>query len=171
MSSRRIRRVLGWKTILHRRVALTKSTSHFPLVSAMFFSRNKKLAVSNFVIKLLNNNCPDLRGLQDGPRTDSRVNLTLVVLVIPLEKKQLQPAKAFHAVTKDFSATSVSVMIDSPREVNEAIVAFRFEGYMYYARATAKHLTPLGGGFYQLGLQMDEMVEPKNYPKLADFSF
>jgi hypothetical protein len=139
--------------------------------SAMFFSRNKKLAVSNFVVKLLNNNCPDLRGLQDGPRTDSRVNLTLVVLIIPLEKNDLQPAKAFHATTKDFSATSVSVMLDSPRELKDAIVAFRFEGNMYYTRATAKHLTPLGGGYYQLGLQMEEMVEPKNYPKLAGFNF
>lgn len=137
----------------------------------MFFSRNKKLAVSTFLVKLLNNNCPDLIGLQDGPRNDTRVNLTVVVLIIPLEKNQIQPTKAFHAVTKDFSSTSVSVMVDAPREIKDAIVAFRVEGDMYYARAKAKHLSLQGGGFHQLGFQMEEMIKPTDYPKLSEFTF
>jgi hypothetical protein len=137
----------------------------------MFFSRNKTLAVSNFVLKLVNNNCPEIVNLNDGPREERRVNLTMVVLVIPLEKKQIQPAKAFHATTKDFSATSVSIMADVPREVSDAILAFRWEGEMYYIRARSKHATPLGGGFHQLGFRMEEMVAPMDYPGLLNLSF
>jgi hypothetical protein len=137
----------------------------------MFFSRNKKQAVSNFVLKLINNNCPEIRQLQDGPRNDTRINMSLVVLVIPLEKKKVDVTKAFHAVTKDFSSTSLSVAIDSQRALDEVIIAFRFEGEMYFARATAKHLSPLGGGFHQLGFQMEEMVSPTDYPGLSKLSF
>jgi hypothetical protein len=137
----------------------------------MFFTRNKKLSVSSFLVKLINNNCADLLQLQEGPRVDSRVNLTVVVMVIPLENKKLDGDEAFHAVTKDFSSTSLSVMVDSPRSVDEAIIGFRFEGEMFYGRAKAIHLTPMGGGFYQLGFLLEEMVSPADYPGLANFSF
>jgi hypothetical protein len=137
----------------------------------MIFTRNRRRDVTNFVLKLVNNNCPDILDLQDGPRTDKRVNLTIVVLVVPLEKKKADVTKAFHAVTKDFSSTSVSVMVDSPRTVHDVILLFRFEGEMYFIRAKAKHLSPLGGGFHQLGFQMEEMISPIEYPGLSDLSF
>jgi hypothetical protein len=137
----------------------------------MLFSRNKKQPVNNFVLKLINNNCPDIMQLHDGPRTDTRVNLTVAVLVIPLEKKKVDPTKAFHAMTKDFSSTSVSVIVDTPRAVDEAIIAFRYEGEMHYARAKAKHLSPQGGGFHQLGFQLEEMVSPVDYPGLSGLNF
>ncbi|MCC6125762.1 MAG: hypothetical protein IT426_12420 [Pirellulales bacterium] len=137
----------------------------------MIFTRNKKRAVSNFVLKLVNNNCLDIRQLQDGPRSENRVNLTVVVLVIPLENKELAAAKAFQAVTKDFTTTSVAIVVDAPRSVSAAILAFRYEGEMYYARAKARHHTPLGGGFHQLGFQLEEMVSPADYPGLSRMSF
>ena len=137
----------------------------------MNFSRNKKLGVSSFVLKLVNNNCPDILQLQDGPRNDTRVNLTVVVLVIPLKNKKVEVAKSFYAVTKDFSSTSVSVMVDSPRDVSDVILAFRYEGEMFYARAKAKHVSPVGGGFHQLGLQMEEMISPLDYAGLSKLSF
>ena len=137
----------------------------------MNFTRNKKLGVSSFVLKLVNNNCPDILQLQDGPRNDTRVNLTVVVLVIPLKNKKVEVAKSFYAVTKDFSSTSVSVMVDSPRDVSDVILAFRYEGEMFYARAKAKHVSPVGGGFHQLGLQMEEMISPLDYAGLSNLSF
>ena len=137
----------------------------------MFFSRSKKRAVNNFILKLINNNCTDALRLQDGPRDENRVNISVVVLVIPLEKKKLEVVKAFHAVTKDFSSNSVSVMVDSQRAVDQVILAFRFEGEMFYSRAKAKHLSPLGGGFHQLGFHLEEMVVPADYPGLAKLSF
>jgi hypothetical protein len=136
----------------------------------MLFTRNRRRDVSNFVLKLVNNNNPELLHLKDGIRTDKRVNLTVVVLVVPLEKKKVDVTKAFHAVTKDFASTSVSVMIDSPRNVRDAILAFRFEGEMNFIRAKAKHVSPLGGGFHQLGFQMEELVSPIDYPGLSDLS-
>jgi hypothetical protein len=50
--------------------------------------------------------------------------------------------------------------------LHEAIVGFRWKDEMNFIRATAKHLNPMGGGFYQLGLQMTEMVHPSDVPEL-----
>lgn len=137
----------------------------------MIFTQNKKRGVSTFVLKLVNNTCPDIRQLQEGLRSENRVNLTVVVLVIPIEDKKLATVKAFHVVTKDFSTTSVATIVDRPRSISEAILGFRYEGEMHFARAKAKHMSPMGGGFYQLGFQMEEMVSPVDYPELSRMSF
>jgi len=41
---------------------------------------------------------------------------------------------------------------------------------MTYLRAQAKHLNPLGGGFFQLGLRVTSLVHPGDYPQLDSVS-
>ncbi|MBN2580296.1 MAG: hypothetical protein JXB10_15005 [Pirellulales bacterium] len=134
------------------------------------FCRDKLRSVHGFILKFLNNNCPDLKALYEGPRADRRVNLTVVVGVVPLEKKKPQVEKAFTAVTKEFSGVGVGLVVQVPWKFEQAILCFRFEEEMYYARATVRHLTFLGGGFYQLGFEMNEMVNASAYPELPELS-
>ena len=135
------------------------------------FTKNKVSRVKSFVVKLVNNDCPEMKALIEGPRLDSRVNMTVVVMVIPLEGKALQVGQALMAVTKEFSSTGVAVVLDHPRGMDEAILGFRFEGEMTYIRAKAKHLNPIGGGFYLLGFKLEEIVSPGDYPKLKSLRF
>ncbi|MGW8256317.1 MAG: hypothetical protein ACWGMZ_02405, partial [Thermoguttaceae bacterium] len=65
------------------------------------FTRKKEIAVHNFVLKLINNNCSELKALLEGPRRDRRVNLTVVVLVAPLLNGKLQLHETFYTVTKE----------------------------------------------------------------------
>jgi hypothetical protein len=134
------------------------------------FCRDKTRSVQTFIVKFLNNNCPELKALFEGPRADRRANLTVVVGVVPLEKNAIQTDKAFTAVTKEFSATGVGVVTPDPWKFEQAIVCFRFEEEFYYALASVKHTTFLGGGFYQLGFQMSEMINPGEYFGLSDLS-
>ncbi len=135
------------------------------------FTKNEVSRVKSFVVKLVNNNCPELKSLIEGPRRDSRVNMTVVVMVIPLEGKALQVSQAFMAVTKEFSSTGVAVVLDHQRGMDDAVLGFRFEGEMTYIHAKAKHLSPIGGGFHQLGFELKEIVSPGDYPKLQSLSF
>jgi hypothetical protein len=135
------------------------------------FAKNKDIRVQGFVMKLLNNNCPELKAMMEGPRTDSRVNLVMVVMVVPLDGKQPQIHRAFTAVTKEFSATGVAIVLDQPMTLDEVILAFRCEGQMMYVRAKAKHLSPMGGGFHHLGFRMTEVVSAIDYSKLSSVSF
>jgi hypothetical protein len=130
------------------------------------FTKNKNEAVRAFVLKLINNNCPGLTALKEGPRLDSRVNLAVVLTVIPVEDGQIQVDGAFAAVTKDFSITGVSVVLDRPEMPEWAVLGFRFQGQTTFLLAETKHRDPMGGGFYQLGFQLTEVVTPADYPEL-----
>jgi hypothetical protein len=135
------------------------------------FTKKKEPAVQSLVLKIVNNNCPELRAMIEGPRNDSRVNLLLVVMVIPLEKNHLAINKVFMAVTKEFSTTGVAVVVDTPRAIDKAVLGFRFEGEMHFVLAEAKHHSPLGGGFFQLGFKMSKIVLCDDYPELRKMSF
>ena len=135
------------------------------------FTRDRKRSVQSFILKVVNNNCPELAALIEGPRLEQRVNLTVVVLIVPVENGKLITKKAFTAVTKEFSTTGLAVVIDEPKGLDEVIVGFRWEREKTFVRATAKHLNPMGGGFYQLGLQMTEMAHPGEYPELESLCF
>jgi hypothetical protein len=135
------------------------------------FSKKEDYRVQSFVLKLVNNNCPELKAMMEGPRLDSRVNMVVVVMIIPVENKRLQIRQAFTAVTKEFSTTGVAVVLDRPQNLSEAILGFRIEGEMVFMRARAKHLSPMGGGFHQLGFKMIEPVSPGDCPQLAPMSF
>jgi len=135
------------------------------------FTKKREIAVQSFILKLVNNNCPELLALMEGPRMDSRVNLTVVVAVVPVEKKKPQINQAFTAMTKEFSSNGVALVLSEPLGLDHAILGFRFEGRMIFVRAQAKHLNPMGGGFYQLGFQMLEVVSLADYPQLVAVSY
>jgi hypothetical protein len=134
------------------------------------FSRNKQLGIRSFILRLLNNNCAELESRIEGPRLDRRVNLSIVVMVVPVEKGRPQIEQMFAAVTKSFSITGVAVVLSEPKGLDKAILGFRWEGEMKYVLATAKHLSPMGAGFFQLGFQMTRVVHPDEYPELESLS-
>ena len=140
------------------------------VAAVSLFSKRKDLGVQSFVLKLVNNNCPGLKASLEGSRLDRRVNLVVVVTIVPIENEQLQVGEAFTAVTKEFSRTGVAVVLDRPQGLDLAILGLRFEGKMTFIRAQAKHLNPMGGGFYQLGFQLIEIVSPGDYPELESLS-
>jgi hypothetical protein len=136
-----------------------------------FFARKKELAVQAFLVSLLNQNCSALQERLDGPRLEGRVNLTMVVMVVPVEEKKTLVRRAFTAITKEFSSSGVAVVVDHPYGLDEALLGFRWRGTITWVRAKAKHLHPMGGGFFQLGFRMTERLQTPDYPELAKLVF
>ena len=130
------------------------------------FRKNREVGVQSFILKLVNNNCGDLKAMAEGPRTNSRVDLMLVVMIVPVEEGRPQAQQAFAALTKEFSNTGVAVVFDRPHALDQAVLGFRFQNEMTFLRAEAKHLNPIGGGFYQLGFRLTDVVLPGDYPEL-----
>jgi hypothetical protein len=83
-----------------------------------------------------------------------------------------QPAveKRFAAVTKEFTTSGLSVVLTSPRDLDQVVVGLRWEDEMRFIRAQAKHLTPMGAGFYQIGLELREMIHVSDCPVLERIS-
>ncbi len=134
------------------------------------FSKRKDLAVHSLVLKLLNTHCPKLTSMLEGPRQDSRVNLSIVAMVIPSDGEQLRVPQAFTAVTKEFSNNGVGLVLNQPVGLDQAVLGFRLEGQMEFVKAQAKHREPMGGGFYQIGFQLTEVVSSADYPELKSLA-
>lgn len=135
------------------------------------FSRKREQEVQNFILKVVNNNCSELEDLIEGPRLEGRVRLCVVVLVIPVENGKPVLERMFPALTKEFSTSGLSLVVQGTRVPEESIVAFRWEREMRFVRAEARHLNPMGAGFHQLGMQLIRMVRPSEYPELESVSF
>lgn len=131
-----------------------------------FFSRRKDVAVQSFILKLVNSHCAEVDSLNEGPRVEGRVNLTVVVLVVPLEKGVIRADHSFSALSKEFATGGMSLVLNQPRAVDEVLIGFWCEGQMKYLRGKAKHLSPIGGGFYQLGVELMQMVHASDHPGL-----
>lgn len=129
-------------------------------------SRTKEHEVQSLILKLANANCSELQALIEGPRLEHRVNLTVVVLVLPVEKGRPVVEQMFAAVTREIATTGLSLVLDEPRAPDEVVLGLRWEGEMHFIRAKAMHLNPMGAGFYQLGLRLLEKVHPADYPEL-----
>ena len=135
------------------------------------FSPNKDLGVQSFIVKLLNNNCRELEQLMEGPRIEGRVRLTLVVMVVPVQEKKLAVDRTFTAVTKEFSSTGVALVLNGPLGLDEVVLGFRLQGGVTWVRAKSKHLSPMGGGFFQLGFRLIERLVVGDHPELESLEF
>jgi len=134
----------------------------------LLFSKNRTVGVQTFLLKLVNNYCPELRPLFDNRRDETRVPVCVVTLVIPLEKGKPQLDDHFPTVTKEFSTTGVSIILDHPQGLEEVILAFRWESNMTFIKGRARHLNPMGAGFYHLGIELSNVVRVDEYPELED---
>ena len=135
------------------------------------FSRRKEQEVQSFICKVVNNNCSELEALIEGPRLEGRVRLSIVVLVIPVENGRPVVERTFAAVTKEFSTSGLALVVNHTEVPDESIIAFRWEREMRFVQAEARHLNPMGAGFYQLGLQLIRMVTPGQHDELASVTF
>ncbi len=130
------------------------------------FGRRKEQTAQSFIVSLLNQNCSALQERLEGPRLEGRVNLTLVVMVVPVEDGKPDLRHAFSATTKEFSTSGVAVVMDHPRGLDEALLGFRWRGSLTWIRAKARHLHPLGGNFFTLGFRFTERLILSDYPEL-----
>jgi len=130
------------------------------------FAKNREHEVQSFMLNLVNNSCPELKALTEGPRLESRVNLTVVVVVVPIEKGKLVLSDRFAAVTKEFTTRGVALVLNECRALDQAILGFRWGQSMKFVLAQARHLSPMGAGFWQLGMRLKEIVHPDDYAEL-----
>jgi hypothetical protein len=124
----------------------------------LFKSKAQERRVQGLLLKIINNNCSDLSQMAEGPRLDGRVNLTLAVHVVPCEDDQPILELAFAAVTREFSTTGLSLIVNRPVAFEKAVVGFNWESEMIFLKGVVRHQDPLGAGFWHVGLQVMEVV-------------
>ena len=104
--------------------------------------------------------------MMDGPRLEQRANLSIPVIVVPIQKGIPDPPNALATVTMEFSTSGVSIAIDHPQVPREAVMIFKSQDKLIFILAKSKHLDPMGAGFFQCGYQLTKVFNASKYPEL-----
>jgi len=137
-------------------------------VRTMAFYVQKRIPeIQSFLLKFVNNHSNIAESIALHKRKETRARLNVVILVIPYEDGKLHLDEGFTAVSKEFSTTGMSFILPEPRGLDQVVIGLKFLGEMKFLLGRAVHLTPMGGGFYQLGLEFIEMLQPADFPELA----
>lgn len=102
----------------------------------------------------------------DGPRLEQRVNLSIPVIVVPFINGRPEPDQAMSVVTRDFSTSGCSIVVDHPHVPKEAVLIFKSQGKVVCIRGKSKHLDPMGGGFFSCGFKLYTLLDTSDYPAL-----
>ena len=132
----------------------------------LFKPRQQKQEVERPVRRFIDEHVAK-RTVTVGPRAESRTNLTVAVLVVPVCGDAPLAESAFAAVTKDFSSIGLSIVMNQPLEHANLIVGLQADSGLVFAQGHVIHSEPLGGGFSQIGIELTELVDTENYPQLA----
>ena len=135
------------------------------------FSKRRDLEIQSFMAKLINNNCAALESLNEGPRDERRVRLTVVILLVPVKHGKPNVQRLLPAVTKEFSTRGVAVVTNQPKELDQVVLGLRWEGCMKWIAAKAKYVHPMGAGFYQVGFLMNRLIPTGDHPELDKITF
>ena len=134
----------------------------------MFGAYRKKMDVQRELVKLLNNHCAELDRLQDGPRDDGRINLTIAVRVVPWGHTRPNVELAFAATTRELSSRGLSIVVDQPITCETVALGWTWEGEMRFARGKVRHQDPIGAGFWNVGIKLVELVLTDDWPELRE---
>lgn len=151
-------------------VSRTSFTGRCTVLSFSSKSRRQKDA-QGYLTKIINNNCPALEAYARGEREGQRLNLTIAAFVVPVRGSFVDVAAASATVTKEFSATGMSVILDNALDGEEAIVIIQWDGATTFFRGGIKHQSPIGAGLWQCGVYVTEIVPPGEYPELGTLEF
>jgi hypothetical protein len=97
----------------------------------------------------------------ENVRSATRGTFTEVVWVVPCTS----PANAdftrvFPAVSRDLCTEGIGIIHNAPITAPCVIIGLRDNTDPRFLACTRKHCTPLGYGFYHIGLFADEVIQP-----------
>jgi len=64
-----------------------------------------------------------------------------------------------HSVTRDINEEGLSLLLTAPLQDEQLLIGIADDGGRHFLRCQLEHCTPLGHGFYQMGLYAEEVVE------------
>src|SRR5690242_7793889 len=102
----------------------------------VFSSSRRRASVQRFLMRFLNETRSRGSNLAvDGPRRDARANLAIEVLVVPQVDGTYQFEQSFAAVTKDFSAEGMSLILNQPLSSDALVVGVRYGEVMTFLQS------------------------------------
>lgn len=135
----------------------------------MFFfgNSNKQHEVQAYLRRLADLTVPNLPPLEGEVRSDNRLNRTFPILLTPWDGKGPILDEFAIALTKDLSSTGLSVVLPQPFRAEQVLVGFWPSSSQRgldssepaYLWGDLRQTTDIGGGYWQLGIELLELLE------------
>lgn len=124
-----------------------------------FLRSRKRGQARQFLLSRVNRSLA--KGLRVGERDLSRSAVCEAVWLVPCDADGMNPEgnRAYAAVTRDISATGMSIIQNEPMTLEHFLVGFEESPCRTFVLCKVRHTTPLGSGFYHVGLCPDREVD------------
>ena len=129
-----------------------------------FRKRARQVDVHKLIRRLIDSSSPNLPPVQGNSRWEDRSNRTLPVLLIPIDDQQPQTDEAATAITKNLSGQGLALVLHQPFWAEGVLIGFWHDGEPEFVRGEIRQNAPLGGGFWQLGIELMERVTRAEMP-------
>lgn len=136
-----------------------------------FFAKRRKLAqVQQLIGRLIDRSTPNLRKDLKDLRCEQRYNRSLPVLIVPMIEGKPKVQFTGFGVTQNISNKGVALLSQQPIKTEEALVGFWQDGACDFVLADIRHRSTVEGGYWQIGLELSEVVLPGDFPELDQLS-
>jgi hypothetical protein len=106
--------------------------------------------------------------LEQG-HSDRRADLSMGILVVPLNDESPDIAKAFTALTKDVSDTGIGMVANRSIPTSEALLRLSGSSETKLLRSTVRNRRELGQGWVRFDMEVTGVVDKSEYPQLKQF--
>jgi hypothetical protein len=124
----------------------------------LFGRSTQSHAVSGFIRQLVDLTSPNRPPLDGDSRADTRSNRSLPALLAPWERGNPVVEEVAYALTKDFSDRGLALVLPQPFRAVDVVVGL-WLGSPRFVLAEVRQNAALGGGFWQLGIEITELVD------------
>ena len=130
-----------------------------------FDTRRRLCEVRDFMRRLVDLTTPNLPPLEGETRSEGRSNRALPALLTPWEHGEPVVNESIYAVTKDFSERGLSLTLPQSFKADQIVVGLWLESPRFMLGEVRQN-TPLGGGFWQLGVELTDFLDASEYPQV-----
>lgn len=130
-----------------------------------FGDRKKLLEVQSVLRRIIDASAPH-RAPEEEARWDSRSNRTFPVVICPWGDSEPCVERAITALTKNVSSQGLTAILPVHFDDDLLVTGFSFEENHRFMIGVVRHRTPLGGGFWQLGIELTRLVDIGEVPSL-----
>jgi hypothetical protein len=123
-------------------------------------ARQAQLDVGALLRRLLDKSVSRVPPGIDEARSVSRCTRVFPVFLVPWMDGAPNPNDAVFATTSEVSDYGMSVVLSFPLQEPDVVVGMLVERKPYLLLGRIKRCRPMGGGFWQLGIQALEILEP-----------
>ncbi len=116
----------------------------------------------------------ELTPVQEESRQHIRKSRVFPVLLTPWETGDPAVADSVYGLTKDVSDRGLALVLQSPYRIEQALIGLVIPSpddpdsccKLHFVLGTVRQNVPLGGGYWQLGIELDELLQMDDHPSL-----